>query len=49
MQRQSVRMLTNRAAALRKVEQARDFVVKRQRETMAVVAKSLQESVRARK
>jgi polysaccharide pyruvyl transferase WcaK-like protein len=42
-------ILTNRTAALRKVEQAGKFVLKRQHESMAVVANCLQESVRARK
>ena len=37
-------MLTNRPAALRKVEQAKNFVAQRQRETMAIVAKTILKS-----
>ena len=37
-------MLTNRPAALRKVEQAKNFVAQRQRETMAIVARTIQKS-----
>lgn len=41
-------MLTNRTVALQKVEQARNFVLRRQQESMAVVANSMQKAVRAR-
>jgi len=41
-------MLTNRPAALRKVEQARNFVAQRQRETMAIVADSVKNALGAR-
>jgi polysaccharide pyruvyl transferase WcaK-like protein len=37
-------MLTNRPAALRKVEQAKNFVAERQRQTMAIVARTTQKS-----
>ena len=37
-------MLTNRSVALRKVEQARSFVLQRQRESMATVAASLEKA-----
>ena len=37
-------MLTNRPAALRKVEQAKNFVAQRQRDTMAIAAKTIQKS-----
>ena len=37
-------MLTNRPAALRKVEQAKNFVAQRQRDTMTIVAGKIQKS-----
>lgn len=42
-------MLTNRTGALRKVEQARNFVLKRQRESMAAVANAAEKAARAQK